>query len=113
MDDFPPLGLGFPIWDENKEPRFVVQKFREDDHMVIQLRDNLSGNMLPFSFRSSWLLSIPWPRHRVSLKWRWWQWSSPAERTRNIFEKAQRKADKLNNREMYLAHEAEIMERRK
>lgn len=79
---------------------YSVRHFRSGDNEVVWVGDDLGNpNVGP------WGLGF---RREISLKWRWWQNTSPAERLRNALEKAQKKADEWNEREMYLNHEREI-----
>jgi hypothetical protein len=97
----------------NEEPRCEVVKHRDGDVMEIWVIDHRKGVTIPFDFVSalSTFSLQPWLMHRVSLKDRWWNLSTPSERIREVVAKAQRKADKVNHREMYIGHEAELARR--
>lgn len=88
-----------PSW-EQREPKYTVETRRIHDSMHIYVSDG-----------HSYLGLYPYYSKTIPLHRRWWHFRSPAERIRAAHAKAQSQADKLNHRELYLKHEAEIAER--
>lgn len=90
-----PIGVYVP---KPGEPKYQVTKRRYGDKMEVWV----------------WCTAHTWPSglysKYIDLKWHWWQRSSPAERIRRAWDKAQKQADKLNAQELYLQHEADLVE---
>lgn len=90
-----------PPWSKKSgDPKWVVRKQRVANKMHIFLADD----------GPTYLLRQPHFDKYISLIWHWWQPASPAERIRRACDKAQAKADKLNHRELYIRHEAELVD---
>jgi hypothetical protein len=86
------------------ERHYFVRHYRDGDNEHVWVGDERNNpNIGPGGMGFS---------RNISLRWRWWQPASPAERLRKALNQAQKFADKLNHQEMYLAHEREIGVRR-
>lgn len=90
------IKLPKPSW-EQRDPRYTAETHRVGNSMRVYVSDGCS-----------YLRRHPYFNKYIPLNRRWYHLQSPAERIRNATIKAERKAAKLNHKEMYIQHEAEI-----